>query len=566
MSPIIKKGDSFILEYDLFALPTAQHKAGLAGLLLMIDCLRDRKIKPLPEKETVTGSTARIVFTRESMQTVFDDLYDAAWIEVKPNKKWKDKEPKRVEENEIEINGKIKKEKIFIYDAVQPKGTFLRYLFEDDEEVWVKLWRDMLWKTLRGIPLTRLCYEERAEAKPSSLASATWNSLVKSQEYNNKGKILTESISSAIFVGAEDSNAEKISFRGTVDHNLLLHFWSLVSLIYVPRILNWQRTIEQGGRIEGKENGFILAIPEPANLEIFVDDVKNLLKSMDKVKVGIRPKLALIDLIEEGGLEYLYHFVKYRIDREDILKYNLSALELFHLQKQGNRIKQLAAERLIPQSEIIRNYEQFREVIKNPLFKSLCLPNLLRQKSWYENADSLFNRYPMPCFIFKSDKTPKSMRFFGSEAKEKFRIIEKKLGVEAKGGKMTDQGRDDQLAIRIYRLIQAYANYRTEEKSGKKFKDFQNEKDGKNRIIYPAEYREAREKVCSDAFLAIRSRREQDFVEYFSGTICSVPQFLPETDYLMIAHALNKDWAKIKTLSMIALSAQSYLSETTTTE
>jgi len=127
---------------------------------------------------------------------------------------------------------------------------------------------------------------------------------------------------------------------------------------------------------------------------------------------------------------------------------------------------------------------------------------------------------------------------------------------------MNEKDQDDLLARRVYRLIQAYVNYRTEKKSGKKYEDFKNNKDEKRRTIYPKEYREAREKVCSDAFLAMRGRREKDFVEYFTGTICSVPQWLPEEDYLAVSHALIAESEKVKTLAMLALSACSYLAGT----
>ena len=124
---------------------------------------------------------------------------------------------------------------------------------------------------------------------------------------------------------------------------------------------------------------------------------------------------------------------------------------------------------------------------------------------------------------------------------------------------MTEEQKDDQLARRIYSLIRAYVNQRTEEKSGIKYDDFRNSKDEKGHVQYPPAYREARERVCSDAFLAIRGRRERDFVDYFAGTICSVPQWLPEDDFIAVSQSLSTDWERVKTLSMLALSAQSYL-------
>jgi len=128
---------------------------------------------------------------------------------------------------------------------------------------------------------------------------------------------------------------------------------------------------------------------------------------------------------------------------------------------------------------------------------------------------------------------------------------------------MSEEERLDALGRRVYRVIREYANTRTEDKSGKKYQDFKGNRDDKGRVVYPTEYREAREKICADAFLAMRGRRDQDFVEYFTGTVCAVPHFLPEEEYLAVAHALLSDWQTVKTLSMLALSAASSLSPNT---
>ena len=78
-----KKSDPerITLTFDLHDLPTAQHRAGLAGLILQIDSMgpdgsngiRER----IPDIEELTPTSATITFTRDSMQGVFDDLYAA---------------------------------------------------------------------------------------------------------------------------------------------------------------------------------------------------------------------------------------------------------------------------------------------------------------------------------------------------------------------------------------------------------------------------------------------------------------------------------------------------------
>ncbi len=559
MSSISLKDDVLTLEYNLFDLPTAQHKAGLAGLLVMIESLRRREKNPLPMVE-VSPTSAKISFTKESLQMVFDDLYDAVWIETESKQKWKGQEPKRIVDKETEINGKKKKEKRFVYDAVQPKGMFLQTFYSDADEIWIKLWRDMTWSILRGIPATRNIYEERANEKPSSEGESVWQNFQKTFESQKKGKLLTESLASSVFLGAESGNAEKVSFKGTIPHNFLLNFWTIVSLIYVPREMEIKRS-EEHLKITRSEAGYVLAIPEPYDLENFVEDAVEVLTSLPPEKAGFRPRAALIDLFQEGGLEYLYQFAKKKTDDRQFMSC-LHAVEVYHLQKQGNRIRQLGAERILPNFQMIGEYEKFRDVVHNPFYKQLYLVNLLNGNLWYDGSDAFFHQEPMPIFVYSS-KTPKGIRFFGKDVKDKFEGISATIKSKKEGNLMTEKDVDDQLSLRVYRLIQNYIRRRTEEKSDKKYDDFKKNKNDKGFVIYPKEYREALEKICSDAFLAMRGRRDQDFIEYFTGTICSVPQYLPESDYLFVANVLTEDWQKVKTLSMLAISANSYLFDPT---
>ena len=123
---------------------------------------------------------------------------------------------------------------------------------------------------------------------------------------------------------------------------------------------------------------------------------------------------------------------------------------------------------------------------------------------------------------------------------------------------------DDRLATLVHRLTRAFVNHETKEKSKVDFESLR--RDDQGRVHYPEAYREAREKACSNAFLAIRGRRAEDFVEYFTGTICSVPQFLKEDEFLALSRALIDTPDTVKVLSMLALSAHSYLPTPKNTE
>ena len=561
MSKIILGNDKLKLEYSLLDLPTAQHKAGLAGLLVMIESMKLRKISPLPEMD-ISPTGAAVCFTKESLQMVFDDLFDAELVEKQPSTKWKDQAPKKIIEVEVEVNGKKKKQKRFVYDAVQPKGAFLQTYFSDGNGLWIKLWRDMLWNILRGIPATRKVYEERAKGISSSEAERAWQAFSKANKLRKKGVMLTEKLTSSLFLGAEADNPEKVPFIDTVENGFLLLFWSVVSLIHVPRELKIERLDDRLRISNRNELGYVLSIPGPFDLQAFVLDIMDVLKSLVAEKSGFRPCAALIDVFEESGLEYLYRFARKKADDTDAFTLSLNAVEIYHIQKQGNRIRQLASERILPKPDMIADYEKARGSYKNPFYKRIYLANLIAGLSWFTYAEAVFQNEPSPVFVF-SGKTPTEIRFFGKDVRQKFNMIAGNLEIKKEGGLMTEKDQDDQLALRVYRLLQNYIWRRTEEKSGVKFDQFKNNKTDKGHISYPRAYAEALEKVCSDAFLAMRGRRDQDFVEYFTGTICSVPHFLPETEFLSVAKDLMENWQKIKTLSMLAISANSYLSNQT---
>jgi CRISPR-associated protein Cmx8 len=122
---------------------------------------------------------------------------------------------------------------------------------------------------------------------------------------------------------------------------------------------------------------------------------------------------------------------------------------------------------------------------------------------------------------------------------------------------------EDNIAERVYKLIQAYVFRKTESKSGIKWDDFKNKRvkdpiTNREKIDVPQSYRQQRERICMDAFLRFRAcHAKEDFVSYFTGTICSVPHYLPEAEYRALADALLSDerWEEVKALAMLALSS-----------
>jgi CRISPR-associated protein Cmx8 len=544
------------LHYSLFDLPTAQHKAGLAGLLLLINSMRQRRLGPLPVVSDLTATTVTCQVSQASLQMVFDCLYDAELRDIESKTKWKGKDPKR--EKVVEVTdpktGKKKKNKLFVYDAVVPKASFLAHHYPGDENGWLKLWRDMLWNTLRGRPTTRLVYEERAQKKPSGTAATAWKDLEQfSKNTKNRQSVIGE-IPSSLLIGAQAVNAEKVPFSGRVDQNLLLHFWPLTALIFVPEV------IDREGN--GEFKGYVVSIAEVSDLEEFCDILPETLAGLDPQMRGYRPRASIIDLPAEGGLEFFRHLAQ--ISRQKAaskeLKYSISGIELFHLAKEGNNIKTLMAERIVPRPGLLGQYEGIRLSCRNPFFKSQLIINLLRQDDWYEGFTQIFAVYPWEFFV-RSENTPASLPFFSVDLRKKFDSLAEAFQLQQEAYAMAENTtpKPQSLERRIYEMIGTYVRYKTEAKSGFKWADFKDKKTAEGRMAIPSEYVQCRQKVCADIFLAMRSRREQDFLEYFAGSICSVPQFLPPDDYVFVSQALLEEggWEKVKALSMLAVAAHS---------
>jgi CRISPR-associated protein Cmx8 len=561
--------DSVCVMYDLLALPTAQHKAGLAGLLLLIEDMKERGLaeKSIPAVEEQTAQTARVRFTASSVQGIFNDLYDARIVEVAVAKRWSGAAVKREDFVEVtDEKGKVSRQRRFVYDVVQPCGTFLRNRYPDGDGLWLKLWREMLWAIPRSKPMTRLPFNQRAAGEDCAEGKAVWEELQRVEQYRQRNSFRTEEVAGALLLGAQAQSAEGIAFEGRSEENLLLHFWPLTVLTFVPQ------QITQDG--EGEFVGYLLAIPEVSDLRHFGRLYKRLLQQLSTDPRGYRPATAVIDLPAQGALEFLSHLdrLAQELMQSKEVAYAVSAIEYFHMDRLGNNVKTMAGGRVAPRPGLLDHYRGILKDFHNPLFRSARILALLREQNWYDGMGALVAQRPWPFFI-RCAESPR-MFLFGTDAGRAFEIVSQTHQSDLEAQTMnavsetTPEGKPSTpLESIVYRLVRTYVQRKTEDRCGIRWQDFKDrkvkdEKSGKERTDVPKEYREAREKVCSDAFLALRSRREQDFVDYFTTTICQVAQYLPEDDYLVLAESLictpeHSRWEDVKTLALLALSASS---------
>ena len=161
----VEKITEVTVRYDLFDLPTAQHKAGLAGLVLAIRSLKNRSendpeaIPPETVPEIMEGPTANEVlirFTQISFARIINDVYDADPTRIVQEKPRKNKKTKQIipwlDRAPIDVYDKktdktTTKEGYVYLDAV-PRLNPIRFNL-GEQTAWLKIWCDFLKSVVR---------------------------------------------------------------------------------------------------------------------------------------------------------------------------------------------------------------------------------------------------------------------------------------------------------------------------------------------------------------------------------------------------------------------------------
>lgn len=395
------------LTYDPFALPTAQHRAGLAGMLVHLETLEQRHLEPIPQCTLEADGTVTMRLTEDTLSVVFDDLYAGAWelrqMKTRPKEGSTIRNVHEVEaaessESDQDTEDKPTKSKAFAYETIIPATPFFAAL--QMPPLWQKLWREALWATLRGVPKTRLPYERRARGEPASDGRDEWTAINRSFAPGRRGGEGQAEVTSALFIGAQAFNAERIPFQGIPEQNLLLHFWPIVMGVGDARRLKLDR-----GNPREERAGYVLVVPDVADVDMFVHDFRSAAAQLSDQLEGYRPRGSVLALPEEGGLEYLrhlYHLAQSKAAGQ-ALSFSVSGFDVFHLEKLGNNIRMWSAGRVPADPRLAEQYEAVRGRYRHPLFRGQLLRNLLRNVSedipWYDGFDRLFQQHDRDLFV-----------------------------------------------------------------------------------------------------------------------------------------------------------------------
>ncbi len=539
------------LDYQLAHLPSSQHRAGLAGLVLMVRWL-ERQPAFKNNSEVICKLTrlneqgATLLLNLPGLEALFNEVYAASREEQEYSQTFKNKKTKEVipplreaeRQDTDPKTGKTKTKKVYIYPVVVPKGAFIADCDQSgDQGYWVKLWRDMLWSILRGVPSTRKPFEARAIGSYTEDAVRVWQELLQPAEF-------AVNLPSTYFLGAQASNAENVPFKDRAQSQFLLHFWLFTAQIYVPAVIN----------NEGKRDfvGYALAIPDVASLKTFCDELPGVLRDRSSKLSGYRPRDCVVDLAIEGALDIMQR-LRDRLaihTGEQAISDLVLGIDVIHTEKQGNNIRLLGVSRLDPDSPMIDKYATLRKALWSPLFRKQRLLNLVKKQPWYMGFDALLCSLPYEQSIGND--------YFRHDVRESFKYEVENMAEEVNTTSIEMGEIPDEplykitIEALIYKLIGIYVSRKLDNKFQLKWSAVKGNPEKEQN------YKKEKEKIARDAFLAVRSRTEKmDFINYFASTLCSVPQHLKPEDFVNLTQALYEDTDKVRTLTLLALSANS---------
>ena len=539
---LIPETDVLTLDYTLMELPSSQHRAGLAGLVLMIDHWLQRLEEwkqdgaAVCEIDNLSDCSVTLRINQLGLQALFNEVYAASWEEQERTQVLKNARTKEVipylreeEKDDVDRKGNAIKKKVYIYQVVVPKGAFIADADpEGDRGRWIKLWRNMLWSILRGVPSTRSPFEARANGDYTADADKVWKELLKPADF-------TVDLPSTYYIGAQASNSENVPFKDRARYQFLLHFWIFAASIYVPAVIN-----NEGNR---DFVGYAIAIPDVANLKIFCDEFLGLLKGRGNEIAGYRPHDAVVDLAVEGALDMMARLGD-RVSRlETSIGDLVMGVDVVHVEKQGNNVRILGSTRLDPpEQEWIDKYREIKENLWHATFRRQRLLNLVSNKAWYIGFDSLL------CTIAYEQTIGND--YFCHDVRESFKYEVENMSEETEQNLNPEVGEYSCEKL-VLRLVKSYVLSKLDGKYQLNWKTVQG-------TPKEAEYREKKGKIAKSAFLEVRSRTEKsDFINYFASTICSVSQRMNEDSFEKLTRDLYEDTDKVRTLTMLALSANS---------
>ncbi len=541
------------VSWSLAELPSPQHRAGLAGLAMMVDyaCRFPRAPDAVIETLKLDENSFKLRINWKGLETLLDRTYAADLVEEESRKLRKDKNKNEIEPiarrmKEIkDKKGNPKAIEVFIYEIVRPQGAMLAELSPSgDEGRWIKLWRDWLWNTLRARSKQRNPYERRAQNltsigeaehdEPDSTGCASaandldtaWSLLIRDKPVSQ---------ASTYYLGAMEANAENVPFQDRGRFLFLLHFWPFTVQIFIPRTMDWE------GKTESDFNSYTVCIPDVCNLVGFTRTHEMVLKQRSPEPADFRPAIAYVDLPEAAALETDRWFAR-QLSGKLTGRTVTAGFQVIHTTKAGNNVN-IKSVRYLEPTRKMREDSAIVNELWHPAIRRLILENALDNRMpdrWWWGAARL-------CATLSKNCTISSVAF-----KHDVRILFEKFHPNlGKENTMSENEREPRcLETLVLHMVTTWISARLESKYQLTWESVKDKPDKKK------EYEEKKSKLALDAFLAARSRPGRDFERWFTATLCSVNHRMTDKEFLLFSKALDQSPDQVRTITLLALSAR----------
>ncbi len=558
------------LKYLLSQLPSSQHRAGLAGLVLMIWWLQKQpdfknSVDTVCEIIDLDIDTVTVQFNLAGLTALMKSHFSASFEERESKKKrvtskQKFKTIKRQVYDPDTDTTKLTT--FYIYRDIVPQGYVVQSFEPPNSKqlVWTKLWQEVTWNILRPRSLQRLPFTAMANSTEPSEIEKTWNLL----QYKPNSKV---SLSSTYMLGAQAKNNEGVPFTDVAKYQFLLNFWSYVARIYLPlRIDTKGKAKLHGYAISPKARHFVIAIPDVRNLAAFCQHFPSILRQRNTKELWGKPRSAIVRHLVEAGLDSLgsIHTYLSKLKPELNIDELLFGVDVFYIVKPQNKPQSkpqiLSIQRYPPNRNAIAEFTQLKDKLFNPLFRQQYWQNLIRDRPRIHGFYSLLRDLPSAKTI-KNDSFCRDFRaVFHSKnypmALEELDETKSDEELDSNDTSQPTQTKEISIESLLLRLLKTYTRHQLKHKyrlEWDKNWDKQKPEILKQNEAYQ-NYKEKRKQIVVDLHHDFRRPREDnEFLAYFAAKFTDVYQYITTEEYLLLAQIIQTQPEQIRVLCLLAL-------------
>lgn len=342
--------------YKTLDLPSAHHRAGLAALHLFGKWAQNEE----GEFSTTVEDEGLIVrFDQEGLRGLLRKVYKGVLVEVLSKTAFEGRAPLREEERD----GKT----FQVYTAVVPQGAFLGEVDPTPTKAWLKLWRDMIFQSVRTVKGARLPYERTERGEDPFDIEKLYQGLIRKPH----DPVL---MSGSWMIGAREKTSDGTAIREPAYLHFLLHFWPFVAQPFLRRAFSPHHGT--------KTEGLYVGVPDVALLPQFCQTFPKQMRQRGQKLWGVFPEEASANCPEELILPFLGG------PSETIF-----GMDVFLCEKAGQSMHVRGISRVgIPgKHSPVRQLAELRNLFWHPWFRKAFLENLLAKRPWWHG----FRPFPL---------------------------------------------------------------------------------------------------------------------------------------------------------------------------